>query len=122
MSKLSFAFALMVFSCLAWADTANCTVEIGNVNASSKSKVEHSFTYKSGSEAQRKHFVLPDSNFSCTLTFFGPDSGTMLSCKLDELGHIFVQSDRSSIDEISAKNNLSFRYKSSFYALQSFCK
>ena len=122
MSKLSFAFALMAFSSLAWADTANCTIEIENVNAGSKSKVEHSFTFKSGSEAQRKHFALPGSKFSCTLAFFDLTSGTMLSCQLDELGHTFVQSDRSVIGEVSAKNNLSFRYKSSFYVLQSYCK
>ena len=122
MSKLSFAFAFMAFSSLAWADKANCTIEIENVNAGSKSKVEHSFTFKSGSEAQRKHFALPGSKFSCTLAFFDLTGGTMLSCQLDELGHTFVQSDRSVIGEVSAKNNLSFRYKSSFYVLQSYCK
>ena len=46
----------------------------------------------------------------------------MLACQLDELGHDFVQSDRSAIDEGDAKNNLSFRYKSSFYVLKSFCE
>jgi hypothetical protein len=122
MSKLSFAFALMAFSSVVWADTANCTIEIENVNAGSKSKVEHSFTFKSGSEAQRKHFALPGSKFSCTLAFFDLSGGTMLSCQLDELGHSFVQSDRSAIGEVSAKNNLSFRYKSSFYVLQTYCK
>lgn len=122
MSKLSFAFALMAVSSLAWADTANCTIEIENVNAGSKSKVEHSFTFKSDAEAQRKHFALFGSKFLCTLAFFDLNSGTMLSCQLDELGHAFVQSDRSVISEVSAKNNLSFRYKSSFYVLQSYCK
>ena len=122
MSKLSFAFVLMAFSSLAWADTANCTIEIEDVNAGSKSKVEHSFTFKPGSEAQRKHFALPGSKFSCTLAFFDLKSGTMLSCQLDELGHHFVQSDRSAIVEGTAKNNLSFRYKSSFYVLRSYCK
>ena len=122
MSKLSFAFALMAFSSLVWADTTSCTIEIENVNAGSKSKVEQSFTFKSGSEAQRKHFALPGSKFSCTLAFFDLKSGTMLSCQLDELGHNFVQSDRSVIGEGSAKNNLSFRYKSSFYVLHSYCK
>lgn len=122
MSKLSFLFALMAFSSLAWAGTTSCTIKIEDVNAGSKSKVEYSFTLKSDSETQRKHFVLPGSKFSCTLAFFDLESGTMLSCKLDELGHHFVQSDRSAIGEESAKNNLSFRYKSSFYVLQSYCK
>ena len=122
MSKLLIAFALMAFSSLALAGTANCTIEIEDVNAASKSKIEHSFTFKSVSEAQRKHFTLPGRKFSCTLAFFDLKSGTMLSCQLDELGHHFVQSDRSAIGEGSAKNNLSFRYKSSFYVLESYCK
>ncbi|MCW9058534.1 MAG: hypothetical protein OQL11_06665 [Gammaproteobacteria bacterium] len=122
MSKFSFAFVLLVLSSPAWADTASCTIEIEDVNSGSKSKVEHSFAFNSGSEAQRKNFVLPGGQFSCTLAFFDPRSGTMLSCKLDELGHEFMQSDRSGISEGGAKNNLSFRYKSSFYILQSYCK
>ena len=48
--------------------------------------------------------------------------GTMLSCQFNELGHNFVQSDRSAVSEGFAKNNLSFRYQSSFYVLQSHCK
>jgi hypothetical protein len=122
MSKLSFAFLLLAFSSPAWADTANCTIEIEDVNAGTKYKIENPFTLMPDSEAQRKHFALPGSNFSCTLAFFDLKSGTMLSCQLDEMGHNFVQSDRSAIDEQSAKNNLNFRYKSSFYVLQSYCK
>ena len=122
MSKLSLAFLLMAFSSLSWADTAKCTIEIKDVNLGTKLKVEQSFTLKPGSEAQRKHFALPGSNFSCTLAFFDLKSGTMLSCQLDELGHNFVQSDRSAIEERFAKNNLSFRYKSSFYYFESYCK
>lgn len=122
MSKLLFVFLLMAISSIAWADTAKCAIEIQDVNLGTKYKVEQSFTFQPGSEAQRKHFALPGSNFSCTLAFFDLKSGTMLSCQLDELGHHFVQSDRSAINEGLAKNNLSFRYKSSFYVLESNCK
>lgn len=122
MSKFSFILILMTFSSFARAGTANCTIEIEDVNLAKKYKVEHSFTFKPGSDAQRKHFALPDSKISCTLAFFDLKSGTMLSCQLDELGHHFVQSDRSKIEEKLAKNNLSFRYKSSFYVLYSYCK
>jgi len=122
MSKLSIVFLLMATSSVALADTAKCTIEIQDVNLGAKYKVEQSFTFKPGSEPQTKHFALPGSNFSCTLSFFDLKSGTMLSCQLDELGHHFVQSDRSAIKEGLAKNNLSFRYKSSFYVLESNCK
>jgi hypothetical protein len=121
-SKLPFALMLMAFPSVAWADTANCIVEIEDMNAGSKYKIEHSFRFKPGFDAQRKHFALPGSGFSCTLTFFDLNSGTMLSCQLDELGHNFVQSDRSAIDEGPAKNNLSFRFKSALYVLESLCK
>ena len=70
MSKLSFVFMLMAFPSVAWAVTANCIVVIADVNVGSKYNVEHSFTFKSGFDAQRKHFALPGSEFSCTLTFF----------------------------------------------------
>jgi hypothetical protein len=122
--KLQWSLILaLAFSSLSWADTAKCTIEIEDVNGSTKYKVEQPFTFKPGSSwAQRKHFALPGSKFSCTLAFFDFNSGTMLSCDLDELGHNFVQSDRSVIDEGHAKNNLSFRYKSSFYFLKSYCK
>ena len=123
MLKFIFAFSFIAFSSLAWADTAKCTIDIEDVNAGTKYKVEQTFIFKPSSESQRKHFTLPGSSqFSCTLAFFGLKSGTMLSCQYDELGHNFVQSDRSVIDEGHQKNNLSFRYKSSFYVLESYCK
>jgi hypothetical protein len=112
----------MAFSTLALADTAKCTIEIEDVNAGAKYNVEQNISFNEGSAAQRKHFKLPGSNYSCTLAFFNLDSGTMLSCEFDELGHNFVQSDRSVVTEKQATNNLSFRYKASFYSLKSICK
>lgn len=122
MSKAALIFLLAALSPLSWADAALCNIEIEDVNTGTKYTVEQNFTFKPSSDAQRKHFKLPGSNYSCTLAFFNLESGTMLSCELDELGHNFVQSDRSVIREKLAKNNLSFRYKSSFYVLVSICR
>ncbi len=122
MSKCALIFLLVVWAPLSWAGTAKCNIEIEDVNAGTKHTVEQKFAFKSGSDAQRKHFKLPGSDFSCSLAFFDLESGTMLSCQLDELGHNFVQSDRSAVDEKLPKNNLSFRYKASFYVLESICK
>ncbi len=122
MTKLTLTFVLTAFSSLTLADAAKCTIEIEDVNAGTKYNVEQKFSFKPGSAAQRKHFMLPGSNYSCTLAFFDLDSGTMLSCQFDELGHNFVQSDRSVVNEKQATNNLNFRYKASFYSLKSTCK
>jgi hypothetical protein len=122
MKKFTLIFLLLAFAPLSWADTAKCNIVIEDVNAGTKYNIEQKFTFKPGADAQRKHFKLPGSNYSCTLAFFDLESGTMLSCQFDELGHNFVQSDRSVIDEKHSKNNLSFRNKASFYVLESICK
>ncbi|HHG86651.1 MAG TPA: hypothetical protein ENJ82_18020 [Bacteroidetes bacterium] len=122
MKKLTLIFLQLAVAPLSWASTANCNIEIEDVNAGTKYNVEQKFTNQPGSDAQRKHFKLPGSNYSCTLAFFNLESGTMLSCQFDELGQNFVQSDRSIIGEGNAKNNLSFRYESSFFVLHSSCK
>ncbi len=123
MFKYSLSFLLLAISLHSWADTAVCTIVIQEVNAGTKQTIEHTFIFKPGAhEGQRKHFTLTDRPYLCTLAFFNLNSGTMLSCQFDELGHNFVQSDRSVINEAHARNNLRFRYKSSFYVLESVCK
>ncbi len=123
MLKSSLILMFSLYSCLSLADTAVCTVQIQEVTSGVKQKIEHAFTFKPGSnEAQIKQFELRDSSFTCRLAFFNLNSGTMLSCEFDESGHDFVQSDRSAINENQSKNNLSFRYKTVFYALESACK
>lgn len=111
------------------ADTANCTVEVEDVNAevewkaATKYVVEHTFEFVPGSGKQDKHFDLPDGRYSCTLAFFDLDSGTSLSCeRKDDLGHTFAQSDRSGIDERATRNNLIFRDGNSFFILDAECK
>jgi phosphate-selective porin len=123
MFKYSLIFLFSLYSRLSLADTAMCTVDIQEVTSGAKQKIEHAFTFKLGSnEAQRKHFELSDNSFTCTLALFNLNTGTMLSCEFDELGHNFVQSDRSAINENHSKNNLSFRYNTVFYVLKSACK
>jgi hypothetical protein len=59
--------------------------------------------------AQRRHFDLPDGDGKCTLAFFGKGSGASLSCELDPAGVTYVQSDRTTIKEYPAKNEITFR-------------
>ena len=105
-----------------WSAEAICEIEIEDVVSATTYSVEHSFESGIGFAAQRKHFDLPGSKIRCTLAFFNLDSGTMISCELDELGHHFVQSDRSVLDEQNPRNYLSFRYQSHFYVLKSSCQ
>ena len=116
-------------SCNALADTANCTIEVEDVNFQVESKtaakfvVEHTFEFSSGSGMQRKHFELTDGRYLCTLAFSDLDHGTALSCeKKDDLGHTYAQSDRSAINERAARNNLIFRDGGSHFILNAVCK
>lgn len=123
MLRLLVAFLFIALSSFSLADTAKCTIEVQDVNVGSKVTVEHSFNFKSGSAAQRKHFNLAGSQYSCTLAFFDLNTGTMLSCASQkDLEHTFVQSDRSAIAESTTKNNLSFRDGSAFFTLSTSCK
>jgi len=122
---LRFSIFLFIFSVtsVSWAETAKCTIEIEDINSGSKYTVEQIFQFKTGTTAKRKHFALPGSQYSCTLAFFDLHSGTMLSCEDNrDMGHSFVQSDRSTLVEGRAKNNLTFRNKDYFFSLSSSCK
>jgi len=123
MSKFLFAFLLVGISQHARAEKASCVVSIEDVNARATYTVEYSFDFeRSSSQGQFRHFALPGRKYACTLAFFTLESGTMLSCALDEVGHHFVQSDRSVIDEERSRNNLTFRYEGSFFSLESKCE
>lgn len=123
-------FLTVAFSSHSWADTAKCTIEIEDViaevelKATTKYIVEQTFSFKPDSvEAQRKYFDLSDGRYSCTLAFYDLNIGTALSCeKKEDLGHTFVQSDRSGIEEHAARNNLIFRDGNSFFELNAICK
>ena len=118
---LLFIFALS-FSAQCWAKTALCNIEIQDVSTGTKYNVTHKVEYTVGAAGDRKEFNLPGSNYKCYLTFFTLEGGTSLSCMLDELGHNYVQSDRSVIKEGFAKNNLTFRFGRSHFVIKSSCK
>jgi len=119
---LIFIFLLGATS-ISWAETAKCTIEIEDINSGSKYTVEQNFHLKTGTTTQKKHFALPGSQYSCTLAFFDLRSGTMLSCEDNrDMGHSFIQSDRSTLVEGRAKNNLTFRNKDYFFSLSAHCK
>lgn len=122
MPKILFVILSLAASVNCWSADATCKIQIENVVTGTTYTIEHSFVSDVGVAADRKNFNLPGSEYECTLAYFDRNTGTMLSCQLDELGHHFVQSDRSSLDEKEAKNYLSFRYKSSFVILRSSCK
>jgi hypothetical protein len=104
-----------------WSADVICKIQIEDVVAGTTYTVEHSFV-SDKDFGDRKQFDLPGSEYKCNLWLLNLNSGTTLSCELDELGHNFVQSDRSKIEEKDAKNHLSFRYKSSFFVLKTSCK
>lgn len=121
---LKLCLGLLIASCIlpSWAGSKKCSVTIENVNSGEKYSFEETFVYTQHANAQRKHFKLSNDISTCTLVFFDDKSGTMLSCLLDEAGDQFIQSDRSIIKESLQVNNLSFRYKESFYSIESKCE
>ncbi|MEE9332013.1 MAG: hypothetical protein V3U89_07260 [Methylophilaceae bacterium] len=122
MTKILFALFGLAFSAQCWSMTANCTIEIQDVTSGTNYTVQHKIEYTVGLPGDRKEFALPGSSYKCYFTFFTLESGTSLSCQLDELGRNYVQSDRSVISEGKAKNNLAFRFGRSNFVIQSTCK
>lgn len=121
MIRTAFTVLCLLLPFYSWSASGHCEIEIEDVNAGTQYTVKHDF--KSGEDdwAERKYFSLPGSSIRCTLAFFNLGTGTMMSCELDELGHHFVQSDRSAISEKNPKNYLTFRFETYFYVLQSSC-
>lgn len=122
MYKILIFIFTVSFSVQCWAKTANCNIEIQDVSTGTKYNVPHKIEYTVSAAGDRKTFNLPGSNYQCYFTFFTLESGTSLSCKLDELGHNYAQSDRSVIKEGFAKNNLTFRFGKSHFVIESSCK
>ena len=135
MTKFRYLVILLVvvFPLFSWADTAICTIEIEDINASVKSKslekyeVKETFDFESGADAltamQRKYFNLPDGQYSCTLTFLDLNTGTSLSCsKKEDQGHTYIQSDQSGIKANESRNNLTFRDGNSHFVINAICK
>ncbi len=106
------------------ADLALCEIEIEDVIAGTTYTIKQEFQFDSATDilAHRKHFDLPGTDFGCTLAFFDFEIGTMISCeyKVDG-GHTFFQSDRSGLQEDSARNHLAFRFQDDFFVIKSAC-
>lgn len=116
--------ALVVFSVAAhsWAKPAKCTIEIWDYSSNSKHTVEKIFYYPANPPGELKYFNLPGSTYKCAIGFYNLDIGTNLVCFFDETEKNFVKSDRTSIKESPAKNNLIFKLNETNYGLKSLCK
>jgi hypothetical protein len=115
------ALPLLLASMYCKAKTALCRIEIQNILTGAKQTIEQVFELSGNQPSQRKHFNITGSEIRCTLVFIGLGSGTALGCELDELGHNYIQSDRSTIQESQPKNKLTFRIGNSYYELASTC-
>lgn len=112
----------LAFSMFSWSKTANCDIQIQDLNSGTNYSLQYEIEYTVDAAGDRKEFSLPGNSYKCYLTFFTLESGTSLSCQLDELGHNYIQSDRSVISEDLAKNNLVFRFDKSHYLIESTCQ
>ena len=72
-------------------------------------------------DGERHHWKVEKTEVNCSLAYFGLKSGTMVSCQFDPMGHEFIQSDRSVLNE-SPINNLSFRVKGHQVYLETICE
>jgi len=111
-----------------WAERANCTIEIEDINAqvqnrsSDKIILQYGFELSPEAEAQRRYFDLSGGQHICTLAFFSLHIGTSLSCeRKTDGGYTYVQSDRSGFREHSSSNNLIFKDKTSHFVLNAKC-
>jgi len=103
------------------AETADCFISIDSGNT--KYTVDATFNYRKGDVAgHRKTFEIPNAQYSCMLTFFGLEIGTMVSCKYTlDLGDTFFQSDRTVINEANPKNNLMFKHNGNLVVIKTQC-
>lgn len=122
MYRLIVTFFLFSISVPCWSDAVNCFVRIYDVVRDTKYTIQEEFNLPVKASGETKHFKLPGTTYKCSLIFYGLDSGTSLSCQFDEMGHNFVQSDRTVIDEKSPKNNITFRFDANNYVIKSSCE
>jgi hypothetical protein len=118
----------LFFPFMGMAGEAICTIEIEDINASSKSsnrmiwKVVESFYFKNSPNAltdmQSKNFKLSGNKYLCTLSFLDLKIGTALSCTDN---YSYVQSDQSGFKIDRSENNLTFRNGVSHFSLNAVC-
>ena len=120
-SLIFFIFAPTIL----WAgsDCATCKISIQDINEGTTYYIDHKFYFVRDGVGLRKHFNVPGTDFRCTLCFFEPGIGTMLSCENNsDLGQTYFQSDRSGLSDNSMANNLTFRFKSNFISIKTECE
>lgn len=106
-----------------YAGNATCKIKIEDVNKGVTYTLEQAFDYVKDGAARIREFDTPKNEYACRLAFFDLMNGTMLSCEYKkDMGQTFFQSDRSSLKEASASNNLTFRHKSSFINIKTVCE
>ncbi|NRA61831.1 MAG: hypothetical protein HRU25_13150 [Psychrobium sp.] len=126
---LAKTLSLLIFiPILSFADEVTCTIEIEDINASSKgtgkvtSKVTESFILKPFPNAltdmQQINFKLPGNQYLCTLAFLDLKKGSSLSCQNK---YSYVQSDQSGFKVDRSENNLTFRNSDSHFSLNALC-
>jgi len=106
-----------IFCRVSFGDTCEVSYEI---LGSKKINLKH--TFEPNKEVQVWNFSIPKTKSMCRISYFGLKSGTMISCSniAGQYGD-FVQSDRSVINEVNPKNNLSFRIGKNQFYLKSKC-
>ncbi len=121
---------LLFFNVATAKPTTECVVNIEDINTGT--------TYKVNGRNEKNSidnlifgytvrfvvpFSLPSKGYSdCMLKYLDENSGTSLSCAFDELGHHYVQSDRTSDDDKPRKNSLTVRYKDLHFDINAVCK
>jgi len=127
---LSTILVLFFFNAATAKTINNCTISMEDVNTGSVYKVkgkryiENSIgAMFAGTEVIEVDFSLPSKGYSkCLFKYVDIDSGTMLSCRFDELGNHYVQSDRTTDDDKPRKNSLTIRYKDLHFDINAVCE
>ncbi len=131
--KIGIIVLFFFIPAFAHADTAECEIEIEDINASvenkkvAKSTRLGTFIFEPGASAltstQRKHFKLPGGQYVCILAFVDLQNGTSLSCEsTEDKGYTYFQSEQGgNVDHLS-KNFLTFRHAISHFTISASCK
>jgi hypothetical protein len=117
----AFTFSVLICDVVAAADSF-CRIEVKDVNSSSSFQLDYEFNEDPDGLGQRRLFSLPGNGRQCILVWSDRNSGTSLTCELDELGETYVQSDRSLISEEDSKNFLLFSIGDAFFEVNVVCR
>ncbi|MCG8672832.1 MAG: hypothetical protein MI867_25770 [Pseudomonadales bacterium] len=131
--KIGAIVLLLFIPVFTYADTAECEIDIEDVNASVANKKVtkinklETFVFEPGANAltatQRKYFKLPGSQYTCILAFVNLQTGMSLSCEsTEDQGYTYFQSEQSGSVGDSNKIYLTFRHAISHFTIRATCK